>query len=256
MARKTKFCRHTISLAVCGTLVLGMTQCVNAISLPGSNDALLLAAVDSNSANSKSSANTPASTASATTGNTNSPADQVKELKTEQTQLRRMSEAIKRTQRAAMDIIGECTQPLEMMGEIDIIGQDVIPIMPATSEGFGNSYSAPRPKYIKMHLAQLGAIIPILQDEIDNIVIPVAEKDSAAQPMQDMSGYMGDIRQHFQKLSSLSQSGNYDQVSLTNEARGIDASCRAINSARNKLLHEEKKVEHAEEKLERSETKK
>jgi hypothetical protein len=195
--------------------------------------------------------------AASTTGGANSAADQVLQLKTEQNQLRRMSEAVKRTRRAALDLIGECTQPIEMMGEIDIIGQDVIPIMPATSAGFANQYVAPRSKYVNLHMSQLSQMIPILQEDLDKLEIPDSEKDFAGPSVTEIDGYMNDIRSHFKKLKSLTKdSDDYDRLALVNESRGIDSSCKAIDSARKKLLHEDVKTEHKEEKVERSEEKK
>ena len=244
MALNKKTYSPLLTLASCGTLVLGLSIIPDAIAAQPSDT-------------SKPAATQPAATQpGVTTGNTDAAAVQITGLKQEQIQLRRMGEAVKRTRRAGLDIIGECTQPIEMMGEIDIIGQDVIPIMPATAEGFGNSYMPPRPKYVNLHMSQLETLIPILQDDIDHVVIPDSEKDFAVQPMQDLNGYMNDIKLHFQKLKSLTAADNYDQVLLTSEARGIDASCKAIDAARKKLLHEDSVIERKEEKLERSEQKK
>jgi hypothetical protein len=190
----------------------------------------------------------------ATTDGANASA-QINQLKIEQTQLRRMAESVKRTKRAGTDLIGECTQPVEMSGEIDIIGQDVIPIMPATSEGFAQNYIAPRPKYVKLHMNQLGALIPILQDDVNTLSIPDSEKAYAAQPLQDLAGYMNDLRQHYKKLLELTKTEDYDQVAICNEARGLDTSCKGIDSARKKLLHQDEKIEHQEEKIEKNESK-
>ena len=165
-----------------------------------------------------------------------------------------MAESIKRTKRAGIDLIGECTQPVEMSGEIDIIGQDVIPILPATFEGFAQSYIAPRPKYIKLHMNQFGALIPILQEDVNNLLVPDSEKAYAAQPLQDLSGYLNDLRQHYKKLLDLTKSEDYDQVAICNESRGIDTGCKGIDSARKKLLHEDVKIEHQEEKIEKGES--
>lgn len=176
----------------------------------------------------------------------------VANFKTEEQQLRRMGEGVKRVHRAAMDLIGECTQPVEMMGEIDIIGQDVIPIMPATAEGFGTQYLPPRPKYIKLHVDQLASLIPILQDDINQLVVPENEKTSAAQPLDDLKGNIGDLAGHLGILQKMVSAEDYNQFNLTNEARGLIATSKAIEVARKKLLHEEAKLEKQEEKVEKS----
>lgn len=178
-------------------------------------------------------------------------------LKQEQIQLKQMAEAIKRVNRAGYDLIGECTQPVEMMGEIDIIGMDVIPIMPATAEGFANQYVPPRSKYVKLHMGQLVGMVPILQDDINKLVIPPEEKDYATQPLADLKGIMGDLQMHVKKLQDLTKvDDDYNVLEITSEARGVDACCKDIDKARKKLLHQEDREQHKEEKLEREEEKK
>jgi len=80
------------------------------------------AASNSSPAAAKKDTKTNAPTSTAVGGNT--AAAQVVSLKTEQQQLRRMGEAIKRTSRCATDLIGECTQPIEMMEKLILSGQE------------------------------------------------------------------------------------------------------------------------------------
>ncbi len=163
---------------------------------------------------------------------------------TAERQLRLMGEAVKRVRRAASDLASECTQPLEMMGEIDIIGTDVIPIMPATAEGFGNQYIPPRPKYVNLHMSQLTNLIPILEDDIQTINVPDAEKDYASPLVADAKNYLADVKKHYDILVSLTKPGtDYDATSIVNECRGIHAATGDIDSDRKKLLHEDKKIE-------------
>ncbi|MBX9720669.1 MAG: hypothetical protein K2X81_04690 [Candidatus Obscuribacterales bacterium] len=236
-----------ISMAVCSTVSFTMAQHSSAADDATTKGNTTAAAT----AKAGSADKAAASTASGG----NSAATQVANLKTEQQQLRRMGEAIKRTKRAAMDLIGECTQPVEMMGEIDIIGQDVIPIMPATSEGFANQYNPPRPKYINLHMSQLASLVPILQDDVNTLVIPDSEKTFATQPLADIKGYMNDLELHFKKLQEITKTDDYNQPQLTNESRGVDDACKFIDSARKKLMHEEDKLEKKEEKLQRDQEK-
>ena len=196
----------------------------------------------------------PASTTGSTPGaavNTGSVATTVANFKTEEQQLRRMAEAIKRVRRGGFDVIGECMQPIEMIGEIDIIGQDIIPIMPQTAEGFGNQYQPPRPKYINMHVAALGLVVPLLQDEVNTLVVPDSEKVSAAGPLEDLKGNLGDIVTHYNTLQKMVANNDYNQFNLTNEARGLDSAAKAMEIARKKLLHEEGVLEKKEEKIEK-----
>lgn len=162
----------------------------------------------------------------------------------EERQLRQMGEAIKRVRRAASDLASECTQPLEMVGEIDIIGTDVIPIMPATAEGFGNQYIPPRPKYVNLHMSQLGSLIPILDDDINTLTIPDPEKDFANPLLADVRAAMTDIKKRYTTLQGLTvKGGDYDATAIVNECRGVHTSTGLIDSDRKKLLHEDKKIE-------------
>ena len=198
-----------------------------------------------------------ASAAPATTDSTTGAAAVVATLKTEQTQLRAMGEAVKRTKRASGDLLMECTQPVEMMGEIDIIGQDVIPIMPATAEGFGNNYAPPRPKYINLHMAQLSSLVPILADDIKSLKIPDVEKDTAAGPLEDLQGNMDDLNKHYARLVEITKDKtDYNIQELMSAARGIDSCCKGIDMARKKLLHEDARLEKQEEKAVKTEGKK
>lgn len=168
--------------------------------------------------------------------------------KSAEQQLRRMGEPIKRLKRASYDLIGECTQPVEMMGEIDIIGTDVIPIMPQTAEGFGNEFIAPRPKYVNLHMQQLGALVPILQGDIESLAIPSEEKDYATPLLSDLGNYMQDIRQHYKNLQALTAGTDYNQVQIVNEAKAVDDSLKSIDNSRKKLLHEDIRAEKTEDK--------
>lgn len=214
-----------------------------------------LAAKSANSSGADSAGGDQAKDKSQASGSTGGAGDlkaDIADLKSEQIQLRRMGEAVKRTKKAAVDIVVECTQPIEMMGEIDIIGQDIIPIMPQTAEGFGNQYMPPRSKYINLHMAQLVSLVPILKDDIEQLKVPASEKDFAQKPLEDLNGYVNDINLHLKKLHELTDNtSDYERLALMNEAKGIDDACRGIESARKKLLHEEARLERKEEKQEK-----
>lgn len=160
-------------------------------------------------------------------------------------QLRMMGEGIKRVRRAASDLAAECTQPVEMMGEIDIIGTDVIPIMPATAEGFGNQYIPPRPKYVNLHMQQLGNLIPILEDDMQTLTLPDSEKEYATPLLADAKNYLADVKKHYGVLQGLTKPGttDYDASTIVNECRAIHAATGEIDNDRKKLLHEDKKLE-------------
>lgn len=205
---------------------------LTAFSLVTAGAMLPASAVDNSSATSKVSAAQPGGNPVKTAA------------LSEERQLRMMGEAIKRLRRAAGDLAAECTQPVEMTGEIDIIGTDVIPIMPATAEGFGNQYIPPRPKYVNLHMSQLAAIIPILEDDLNTLTIPDPEKDFATPLMAEMKNALGDVKKSYATLQTLTAKvGDYDATAIVNQCRAIHTSSSAIDSGRKKLLHEDKKIE-------------
>lgn len=245
MANNKKFLANTSFVLFACAQTLAITTCYEAeAKLSKINGKSICAAQSTTGAQTSSG-----STATApNTAAASSPANALALSKTEEQQLRRMSEALKRTKRAAGDLIMECTQPVEMIGEIDIIGTDVIPIMPQTAEGFGNQYVEPRPKYVNLHMQQLGQLIPILQDDINTLTIPDEEKTYAMPLVKDLNSFMQDIGQHFKNLQALTIGTDYDQNQIVAECQSIDSAMKSIDKARKMLLHEDILTEKQDEK--------
>lgn len=259
MTRNRRSCIPVILLTVCGALIFGQGQTANAHSTGNTQSRTMLAEAKADPPG-QGGAKTATDKTNATAGNTMNEAAQIDELKTEQTLLRQMAEAIRHTRRPVIDMLKECLQPLAPQsrgvgGELDIREGDIIPDIPNLAELAGK-YAPPRKKYMKLFMAQLSSMIPLLQDEIDNLVIPDSEKEFAAQPLEDIDGYMGDIEQYIKKLKSIAKSGDFNQVPTINQCRGLDASCKAIDEARKKLLHVDETTERKDEKLEKQESKK
>lgn len=158
-------------------------------------------------------------------------------------QLRRFGEVIKRLKRATVDLASECTQPVEMAGEIDIIGADVIPIMPQTAEGFGGQYIPPRPKYINLHMGQIDQLMPILHDDLASLNIPDQEKDFAAPIIADINSTLKDVVVSYKNLKGLTIGPDYDQTAISDECNKLLDSVKKIDNGRKKLLKEDRKEE-------------
>lgn len=259
MTRIIRSCITAFSLTVCGGLILGQGQIADAHFAAETQNRTMLAQAKADMPD-QGGGKAATDKTKATTGNAPDAATQVTELKKEQTMLKEMAEAIKRTRRTVIDMINECLKPLvppnagTAGGELDIREGDIIPEIPTMAE-FAGKYAPPRKKYMKVFMAQLTSMIPILQDEIDNLEIPPSEKEFAAQPLEDIDGYMGDIELHFKKLKAIAKSGNFNQVSTINECRGLAASCKSVDDARKKLLHVDETTERKDEKLEKKEGK-
>lgn len=154
-------------------------------------------------------------------------------------QIKTFGEPIHRAKLAAVDLVRECTREDEMIsGEIDFIGTDIIPILPSTAEGMGGPVMLPpRKKYIDMHMAQLAAILPVLQDDINTIKAPDSDTQTATQPMIDQlkSLMQENVLPHYQVLQTLTKNPPYDQNSIVNEAKAIHATIEAMDKLRKQI---------------------
>ncbi len=165
-------------------------------------------------------------------------------IRSAEVQLKRMGEGIHRVKTAACDLTRECSQQDEMMGgEIDFIGTDVIPIMPATAEGFGPpQYLPPRKKYVDLHMTQLTQLIPILQDDINSITLADAdEKAKAAPSLTNIGSLMKDINVHVANLKSLTVAPPYDNAGIVNEATAVHQDVSQIDKLRKEIYSMVKK---------------
>lgn len=159
-------------------------------------------------------------------------------LITAERQLKDLSEAIHRARRATSDLVVECTRENEVMGgEIDFVGTDIIPILPATAEGLGGAqYLPPRPQYINLHMSQLGTILPLLQSEIQCLKAPDADEAAAIKPMQDeIAALWTDVQKHYTALGPLTQTQPYDTNSIVNEATALNKDLEQIDKLRKNI---------------------
>lgn len=160
-------------------------------------------------------------------------------FKLAETQIRTMGEAIHRLKRATSDLNAECTREDSMVGgEIDFIGTDIIPIMPATAEGFGGPiYLPPRKKYIDLHMNQIAGLLPILNDDVTGM--PALNDDERAKEAPDLSQMtvlMKDIKTHYEKLQALTNSPPYDAATIANEATSIHQDVNQVDKLRKDIF--------------------
>jgi hypothetical protein len=160
-------------------------------------------------------------------------------FKIAETQIRTMGEAIHRMKRATSDLVAECTREDSMVGgEIDFIGTDIIPIMPATAEGFGGPvYLPPRKKYIDLHMTQIAGLLPILNDDVTGM--PALNDDERAKEAPDLSQMMAlmkDIKAHYEKLQALTNLPPYDAATIANEATSIHQDVNQVDKLRKDIF--------------------
>lgn len=249
-AKNTGFIKLCCLSLATGTCFIAIA----APSLAGSDkNAKVTSTAKSKQSNSKNVSNTAikknavkvadSDTADKGTINSSQPLTTLAVAKEEEQQLRRFGEVIKRLKRATVDLASECTQPVEMAGEIDIIGADVIPIMPQTAEGFGGQYIPPRPKYINLHMSQIDQLMPIMHDDLVSLSIPDPEKDFAAPVLADINSNLKDAVTSYKNLKGLTIGPNYDQAAIADECNKLLDSTKKIDAGRKKLLKEDRKEE-------------
>jgi hypothetical protein len=152
-------------------------------------------------------------------------------LQDSERQLRDLSEAVHHAKRGAVGLVIECQRENDVMGgEIDFIGTDIIPIIPATAEGFGGmAYLPPRYKYLALHMNQLGSVLPLLQSEIDTLQAPDQDQaDVLKGPKAEMQNLYADIQKHFTALGPLTTTQPFDTNSIVSEATAIGKDLDAI----------------------------
>ena len=155
-----------------------------------------------------------------------------------ETTLKQMGESIHRLKRAATDLYAECRQQVEMAGEIDFIGGEVIPIMPVTAEGFGpEQYLPPRKKYIDLHMSQLSQLIPILNDEINSLVIPDENKNDSQSFADSMQNCLKIVKDNFASLQGLTVQPPYSNADIAGLANNIHDQVSKIDNDRKKIYH-------------------
>lgn len=156
-------------------------------------------------------------------------------LQVSERQLRDLSEAIHHGRSATAALVNECQRVNEVMGgEIDFVGTDIIPILPSTAEGLGGAqYLPPRPKYVAMHMSQLGTALPLVQDEIGSLKAPDADEKAATLPYWDeMQSLWKDVQKHYEALGPLTTTQPFDTNSIVSEATALNKDLEQIDKLR------------------------
>lgn len=159
-------------------------------------------------------------------------------------QLKDLSEAIHHARSATAALVGECQRENEVMGgEIDFVGGDIIPIMPATAEGFGGpQYLPPRPKYVALHMLQLATALPLVQDEINGIKAPDGDETARTVPQNaEMQLIWADVQKQFAALGPLTSTQPFDTGSIINASTALNKDLEQIDKLRKDIYKSYKK---------------
>jgi hypothetical protein len=145
-------------------------------------------------------------------------------LQISERQLKDLSQAVHQARHEANGLIIEVTREDGLEGgEIDFIGTDIIPIIPATAEGFGGSYLPPRPRYLNLHMTNLSNEMPLVQDEINALKAPDSDEAAKIVPfLTEIKSVFGDAQKHLAALGPLTTTLPYDQKGIATEASALN----------------------------------
>lgn len=165
-------------------------------------------------------------------------------LKISERQLRDLSEAVHNARHATSLLVTECSRENDVIenGEIDFIGTDIIPIIPATSEGYAPSWLPPRPKYLKMHMDQLANALPLLQDELTSLHAPDADEQAKVLPFTtEMQHLYASALQHYTALGPLTTKEPIDRDGIVREATAMNKDLEEIDKMKKDMYKSYKK---------------
>lgn len=163
-------------------------------------------------------------------------------------ELRELGQVIHHIHQSSNDLASEVSQPFDMMGEIDIIGGQVIPIMPATAEGFGpTQYLPPRKKYLDLYMSHLGNLLPLLNDEINTLVVPADAQQTISPMVAKMKSWAGDIQQNYAALQPMVAGPKFINNEIRTRADAITDTTKALEKMRRDIYKEMKRDEKTAE---------
>lgn len=171
-------------------------------------------------------------------------ATQVNSYKSAIQELRELGLVVHHVHQSSNDLAAEASQPIDMVGEIDIIGGQVIPIMPATTEGFGpTQYMAPRKKYLDLYMSHLSNLLPLLNYEINTLVVPSYAQATVSPMVAKMKSWAADIQQDYTALQASTAGPKFINKDIRTQADAITQSIKGIDKLRHDIYKEMRREE-------------
>ena len=121
--------------------------------------------------------------------------------------LRQMGEALKKIQRAALELMAEATrQDYISVGDPDVVGTIIIPALPSPSGMMAiGPYLPIRAKWMDYYLDQIGKLIPMYAELTDGLALPDNVKTQGTTMMDNMRPLFADARVHYTNLYNYSK---------------------------------------------------
>jgi hypothetical protein len=176
----------------------------------------------------------PASTASATSSQ-QLQGGVVKTVKEAQLGLNALAKTLGQLKHTDTDLYNEATRQIaNLVEEPEIIAGTVIYIPVNFTTG---DYLPMRKKWVEYYMTQLAKLIPIVQEDIDAVLIPDDKAEKADEYITQLKAEIQDIQNQYQILIQLTAGPNYNQTAIAAICHNIDHDIKQMDESRKKAFH-------------------
>lgn len=159
----------------------------------------------------------------------------VKTVKEAQLGLNALAKTLGQFKHADTDLYNEATRQIaNLIEEPEIIAGTVIYIPVNFTTG---DYLPMRKKWVDYYMTQLASLMPILQEDVEAILIPDDKEEKADEFMTQMKGEIQDIQNEYQILQTLAVGPVYNQTAIAAICHNIDHDIKQMDESRKKAFH-------------------
>lgn len=159
----------------------------------------------------------------------------VKTVKEAQLGLNALAKTLGQLKHTDTDLYNEATrQVASLVEEPEIIAGTVIYIPVNFTTG---DYLPMRKKWVDYYMTQLAKLIPLVQEDIDAILIPDDKAEKADEYMTQLKAEVQDIQNQYQILQQLAVGPNYNQNAIAAICHNIDHDIKQMDESRKKAFH-------------------
>jgi len=159
----------------------------------------------------------------------------VKTVKEAQLGLNALAKTLGQLKHSDTDLYNEATRQMaNLIEEPEIIAGTVIYIPVNFTTG---DYLPMRKKWVDYYMTQLAKLVPMLQEDVDAILIPDDRVEKADEYMTQMNGDIQDIQNQFKILLQLAIGPNYNQTAIAAICHNIDHDIKQMDESRKKAFH-------------------
>ncbi len=159
----------------------------------------------------------------------------VKTVKEAQTGLNVLAKTLGQLKHTDTDLYNEATrQVANLIEEPEIIAGTVIYIPVNFTTG---DYLPMRKKWVEYYMTQLANLVPMVQEDIDAILIPDDKEEKADEYMTQMKAEVQDIENQYKILVQLAVGPIYNQNAIAAICHNIDHDIKQMDESRKKAFH-------------------